>query len=262
MPDAGARTDDGGLSPVAAVGCAARAGPGTGRTQHRPEPGTGRTRNVIIMSAHTLPGDTHDAFPAGGDRPIRQHRTRAGCRHSGLQRGNRPAPGGAAGCTSTCPRSVPLTFRITIADNASTDGTAAIADQLAVELARRPRRSSAREGPRPGAQDGLVRVGRRGAGLHGRRSLHRSRRAAAAGRAADLRSFRHRDRHPAAPRIPGDPRTQAGVHLPLLQPDPARRAGRAFLRRAMRLQGDPRPTWRSNCCRWCRTPGGSSTPSC
>ena len=34
------------------------------------------------------------------------------------------------------------------------------------------------------------------------------------------------------------------------------------LRRAVRLQGDPRATWPSSCCRWSRTPAGSSTPSC
>ena len=39
-------------------------------------------------------------------------------------------------------------------------------------------------------------------------------------------------------------------------------AGRPVLRRAVRLQGDPRRRRRSGCCRWSRTPAGSSTPSC
>ncbi len=55
---------------------------------------------------------------------------------------------------------------------------------------------------------------------------------------------------------------QAGVHLALLQPAAARDAGRRVLRRAVRLQGDPRRRRAAGCCRWSRTPAGSSTPSC
>jgi putative flippase GtrA len=88
---------------------------------------------VIIMSAHTLPGDTHEAFPGGHVRPIR---TTALALDVVIPVFNeeedlRPA---VSRLHEYLRRSVPLTFRITIADNASTDGTAAIADQLAFEL--------------------------------------------------------------------------------------------------------------------------------
>ncbi len=92
----------------------------------------------------------------------------------------------------------PYPFRITIADNASTDGT----------LARRRRRSPhelpevavlhlTEKGRGRALQRGLDRVRRRRARLHGRRPVHRPQRAAAAGRAADLRPLRPGDRHPA-----------------------------------------------------------------
>ena len=51
---------------------------------------------------------------------------------------------------------MPFTWRITIADNASTDGTPEIARALADDLDRRARRAARREGPRSGA------AGRRG----------------------------------------------------------------------------------------------------
>ena len=70
------------------------------------------------------------------------------------------------------------------------------------------------------------------------------------------------DRLPAGARLAGRPRRQARVHLPRLQPDPARHAVRALLRRAVRLQGDPRRRRARGCCRWWRTPAGSSTPRC
>src|SRR6478735_7325139 len=85
------------------------------------------------MSAHTLPGDTHDGFPAGRDRPIRNTALALDVvipvynEETDL----RPA---VNRLHEYLRRSVPLTFRITIADNASTDGTAAIADQLAFDL--------------------------------------------------------------------------------------------------------------------------------
>ena len=85
------------------------------------------------MSAHTLPGDTHEALPAVGgastritgpalDVVIPVHNEEADLRR---------AVGRLHEYLST---RVPLTFQITIADNASTDRTAAIADQLADEL--------------------------------------------------------------------------------------------------------------------------------
>jgi putative flippase GtrA len=88
---------------------------------------------VIIMSAHTLPGDTHDAFPAGGDRPLR---STALVLDVVIPVYNeevdlRPA---VTRLHDYLRRSVPLTFRITIADNASTDATGAIADQLAFDF--------------------------------------------------------------------------------------------------------------------------------
>jgi putative flippase GtrA len=89
------------------------------------------------MSAYTQPGDTHLAFPPDplgkADRPgslttlaldvvipVYNEEVDLG-----------PAVMRLHNYLST---RIPLTFRITIADNASTDGTASIADQLAAEL--------------------------------------------------------------------------------------------------------------------------------
>ena len=72
-------------------------------------------------------------------------------------------------------------------------------------------------------RDGLVGERRRRRRLHGRRPVHRPRRAAAAGRAAAVRAQRRRDRHPAGPRRPGRARPEARGHLALLQPAAARR---------------------------------------
>ena len=54
------------------------------------------------------------------------------------------------------------------------------------------------------------RLRRAGARLHGRGPVHRPRRAAAAGRAADLRALRPGDRHPPGPRLPGGARAPSG----------------------------------------------------
>jgi putative flippase GtrA len=88
---------------------------------------------VIIMSAHTLSGDTHDAFRAGHVRPIR---TTALALDVVIPVHNEETDLGPAvtRLQEYLHRSVPLSFRITIADNASTDGTAAIADQLAFDF--------------------------------------------------------------------------------------------------------------------------------
>ncbi|GMA86130.1 hypothetical protein GCM10025868_13800 [Angustibacter aerolatus] len=94
---------------------------------------------------------------------------------------------------------VPYGFRITVADNASTDGTLDVAYRLAAEPARGAGGAPRREGPRPGARRRLERVGRRGAGLHRRRPVDRPRRAAAAGGAAGVGALRRRHRHPAGP---------------------------------------------------------------
>ena len=82
-----------------------------------------------------------------------------------------------AACTATCTQ-FPYPFRITIADNASTDRTP--------EIARHWRRSCRGYGcgvwtrrAGVGPADGVVGVGRAGAGLHGRRPVHRPGRPAA-----------------------------------------------------------------------------------
>src|SRR5919112_516899 len=96
------------------------------------------------------------------------------------------------------------------------------------------------EGPRQGAADGLGRLGRGRARLLRRRPLDRPRRAAPPRRPADLRALGPRDRHPARPGLTGGPRTEAGVHLALLQPAAARHPADRLHRRPVRLQGDPR----------------------
>ena len=116
--------------------------------------------------------------------------------------------------------SFPFPARITIADNASVDDTPRIAAELAAELTDVRVVRLGAEGPRPRAARGVVDLGRAGAGLHGRRPVHRSRGARPAGRAAHLRALGPRDRHPAGPGLAGGARRQAGVHLALLQPDP------------------------------------------
>ena len=97
----------------------------------------------------------------------------------------------------------PFSWRIMIADNASTDGTLAIARAARARARRRrgpaPRRKGRGRALRAAwsASDAEVRR------LHGRRPLDRPRRAAAAGRAARLRPQRRRDRHPARARLAG-----------------------------------------------------------
>ena len=78
------------------------------------------------------------------------------------------------------------------------------------------------------------------AGVHGRRPVHRPGRAASAGRAAAVRAQRPGHRQPAEPRRARRPRAAARGHLALLQPAAAGDAGDAVLRRAVRVQGDPR----------------------
>ncbi len=133
---------------------------------------------------------------------------------------------------------VPFRARITIADNASADDTPRIAAELAERTVRRARGATGAEGPRAGTAPGVVAVRRGGAGLHGRRPVHRLGRAGSAGRSADLGPLRPRDRYPAGPRRPRAARPQARDHLPLLQPDPQIHAVSAILRRTVRIQGD------------------------
>src|SRR4029077_8018475 len=78
-------------------------------------------------------GDTHDAFPAGHVRPIRTTALALDVVIPVHNEENdlRPA---VSRLHEYLRRSVPLSFRITIADNASTDATGAIADQLAFDF--------------------------------------------------------------------------------------------------------------------------------
>jgi len=77
----------------------------------------------------------------------------------------------------------PHPFRITIADNASTDTTLDVARRLARELPEVTAVHPRRQGTGPGAAGGLVGLGRPDAGLHGRRPVDRPGGAAAAGHA-------------------------------------------------------------------------------
>jgi putative flippase GtrA len=85
------------------------------------------------MSAYTLPGDTHMAFPSDDGR---QFRTTALALDVVVPVYNEQADLAPAvyRLHDYLSTRVPLTFRITIADNASTDDTATIADRLADEL--------------------------------------------------------------------------------------------------------------------------------
>ena len=145
----------------------------------------------------------------------------------------------------------PFSFRITIADNASTDDTPRIAGALAGELPEVRVVRLGGQGAGTGTAHGVVSLRRHGSGLHGRRPVDRPGRIGATGRAAGLRTFRPRHRHQARRAVPGGARDQAGDHLALLQPAPALDFGGAVQRCAVRVQGDPRRRRRPNCCR-CR----------
>ena len=73
----------------------------------------------------------------------------------GLQRAGRARPPRSAACTSTSPTSFPFSWRIVIADNASTDATPAIAAALAADLPGVEVLRLDREGARAGAARGL-----------------------------------------------------------------------------------------------------------
>ncbi len=96
-----------------------------------------------------------------------------------LQRGEGPPAVRPADCTSTSTRTFPYAFRITIADNASTDTTPQVAARLAAETPGGQVLPPGAEGPRPGPADRLVRLGRPGPRLHGRGPVHRPQRPAA-----------------------------------------------------------------------------------
>ena len=162
---------------------------------------------------------------------------------------------------ATWPRSSRTRYRITIADNASTDATPSIA---AGAGRRARRRSTSVRLDEKGRGRALRAVwgglGRAGARLLRRRPVDRPGRAAAAGRPADLRALRPRDRHPARPRVAGGPRRRSGSSSPAATTcccaarcRPASPTPSAASRRSA-------PTSRGGCCRWSRTPAGSSTP--
>ena len=143
----------------------------------------------------------------------------------------------AAGARAEHPPPAPLPvgrLPVRLADRRSpttrrVDATPEIARRLAADAAERAPPAARAEGPRPRAARRLV--GEHGAGrrLHGRRPLDRPARAAAAGRAADLRPQRRRHRHAARARLARRARAEARVHLARLQPPPAhRRCARAF----------------------------------
>ena len=157
----------------------------------------------------------------------------------------------------------PFDATVTIADNASTDGTWEVACRLAAQSRRRPGRAPRPEGPGSRPADRVVGERRRRGGLHGRRSGHRPRRPAAARRPAAVRPQRRRHRQPPGPWRPGGPGPEAGGHLP--------RSTTCMLRATMRngftdaqcgfkaMRGRRRPEPSS---RWSPTRDGSSTPSC
>ena len=206
----------------------------------------------------TIALEPNDTGSAGFSRNAAASPPNGGCRCSTSwcpsTTSRRPWPIRCAGCTGTC-RAVPV--HVPDHHRRQRQRRCHAGDRGAA--GRRVRRGAGApagaEGSRPRAARRLGRLRRPGAGLHGRRPVHRSGRAVAVGRSADLRPFRRRDRHPAVPRLPRGPRTQARVHLALLQPDPAFDAGGPFLRRAVRLQGDPRRRRRSSCCRYVEDTG-------
>ena len=158
----------------------------------------------------------------------------------------------------------PFTARITIADNASTDRTWAIAAGLADELPAGPGRPAGRRRAAAGrCARRVVGQRRRRARLHGRRPVHRPGRAAAAGRPADLRAQRRGHRHPAGPRRPGGPRAASARSSPAATTCccaatlAARFSDAQCGFKAIRARRGA-----AACCRWSRTPAGSSTPSC
>ncbi len=151
---------------------------------------------------------------------------------------------------------------ITIADNASTDGTWLIAQQLARELADVRAVHLAAKGRGRALHARVDRQQRPHRRLHGRGPVDGSRRPAAADRAPDVGAQRRGDRHPAVPDGPRGSRPAAGAHLPRVQPAAARDPPGPLLRRAVRIQGDARRLRTRSAAATSRTGAGSSTPSC
>ena len=97
----------------------------------------------------------------------------------------------------------PYPFRITVADNASVDGTLAVAEALAGELPEVEVLHLDAKGRGRALRAAWSASDAAGAGVHGRGPVHRPGRAAAAGRAAHLRPLRPGHRHPAGRGPPG-----------------------------------------------------------
>ena len=105
---------------------------------------------------------------------------------------------------------LPYTFRITIADNASTDGTALVAHRLSheydeVRAVYLPEKGRGRALKQVWSASEVA-----GARLHGRRPVHGPERAAPAGRPAALRALGPGDRQPADPGVADTARARSG----------------------------------------------------
>ena len=156
----------------------------------------------------------------------------------------------------------PYSYRITIADNASTDATPSIARALAGEIPAVGVRAAGGEGPRPGAAHGVVASD---AAVLAYCDVDLSTDLAALLPLVAPLISGHSDLAIGtrlAPRLAGRPRPEAGVHLPLLQPAAARHAADRLHRRPVRLQGHPRRRRPAAAAARARTPAGSSTPRC
>ena len=132
-----------------------------------------------------------------------------GHRRPGPRRGDRPRAERAQAARPPG-LGLPVPFRITIADNASTD--AHPGDRRAAWPTSSPEVRVVRleqKGRGRALHAVWSRVRRRRARLHGRRPVDRPRRAAPAGGAADLRPLRPRHRHPAGPRLAGGARARS-----------------------------------------------------
>ena len=164
--------------------------------------------------------------------------------------------GRSGGCTRSW-RRFPFSWRITIVDNASTDGTLGGRPAAELRAPRRRRHASAGEGPRARAASRRGRTSRADVlCLHGRRPVHRPRRAAAAGRAAARRAT--------ATSRSGRGCTAARASTRGLKRELISRAYNRLLRivaprpvHATRSAGSRRsaPTSRTSCCRWSQDDG-------
>ena len=212
-----------------------------------------------ILSDPTRPGSSW----AVGPRPERRgpRRSRSWCPSTTRRPTSRRR---SAGSTATSPTRFPLTWLVTIADNASTDRTWGIACRLADELDGVQRAPPRPEGSRPGPARGVV--GQHGAGASPTwtsTSRPTSTRCSPSSRRCVSGHSDVAIGTPAGARRPrwcagrSARRSRAAYNL-LLQADAAQRV----LRRPVRLQGDPDRRRPRPAARWSRTRAGSSTPSC